>query len=106
VFRRDKAIARNDKRRQDGVHIQALTISLAKSIPKEAACIVTSREAKSRDVQPEEPEHKLALALVAAPSLPDNTTVCKAKAYGLTWERQTYRNLEHIQEELRRPYDY
>jgi hypothetical protein len=84
VFRKDRAITRNNKRRQDSVYIQALTISLAKSILKEAACIVTFREAKSRDIQPEEPDHRLALALVAAPSPLDNTIVCKAKAYSHT----------------------
>jgi hypothetical protein len=110
MFRRDRAITRDDKRRQDGVHIQALTISLANSIPKEVACTSTCtaacREAKSHDVQPEEPDRKLVPVLAAAPSLPDNTTACKSKVYGHTWERQTHAALEHMQKELRRPYDY
>src|SRR3984885_4439134 len=110
MFRRDRAITRDDKRRQDGVHIQALTISLANSIPKEVACTSTCtaacREAKSHDVQSEEPDRKLVPVLAAAPSLPDNTTACKSKVYGHTWERQTHAALEHMQKELRRPYDY
>jgi hypothetical protein len=80
MFRRDRAITHDDKRRQDSVYIQALTISLANSILKEAAC----REAKSHDVQPEEPDRKLALVPVAAPSLLDNTTACKSRVYSHT----------------------
>jgi hypothetical protein len=88
MFRRDRAITHDDKRRQDSVYIQALTISLANSILKEVAYTSTytaaCREAKSHDVQPEEPDHKLVLVLAAAPSLPDNTTACKSKVYSHT----------------------
>jgi hypothetical protein len=77
MFRRDRAITHDDKRRQDSVYIQALTISLANSIPKEVACTSTCtaayKEAKSYNLQPEEPDRKLVLVLVAAPSLLDNT---------------------------------
>jgi hypothetical protein len=54
--------------------------SLANSILKEAAC----REAKSRDVQLEELDRKLAPVLAVAPSLPDNTTAYKSKVYSHT----------------------
>jgi hypothetical protein len=32
MLRRDRAITRNDKRRQDGVHIRTLTLSLAQAL--------------------------------------------------------------------------
>jgi hypothetical protein len=101
MFRRDRAITRDDKRRQDGVYIQALTISLANSIPKEVACTSVYTDASR-----EEPDRKLAPVPAAAPSLPDNTTACKAKAYSHTWVQQTRTDLKHIQKELCRPYDY
>ena len=33
MLRRDKAIAKNDKRRLDGIQIKALTVSLAQALP-------------------------------------------------------------------------
>ena len=83
MFRKDRAIIRDNKRRQDSVYIQALTISLANSILKEVAYTSVYTNA-SRDTKPEEPDRKLMLVPAVASSLPDNTTVYKAKAYGHT----------------------
>ena len=83
VFRRDRAIARDDKRRQDGIHIRVLSCDLAKAL----STAPLDSDDQARDDA-------------------DRTSDRTSKPYGLTWERQTREDLQRMEQELKRPYDY
>ena len=86
MFRRDRAIARDEKRRQDGMHIRVLTCDLAKAL--------STAPQDSDDITYDDVNVPL-----------DRTLDGTAKPYGMTWERQTRENLERIERELKRLYN-
>jgi transposase InsO family protein len=82
VFRRDRAIARDDKRRQDGVHIRVLTRELVKSLP--APCLSSAE----------------------GPHPQDDPTPPTKKVYGSTWVQQNRLDLARMELELSLPWEY
>ena len=86
VFRRDRAIDRDDKRRKDGVYIKVLTKDLAKGL--------------SQDNHPDyQPEAQLpSQHLDHQPQ--GKIKVRKMKVYGPTWERQNRKDLQRMEQEL------
>jgi hypothetical protein len=136
MFCRDEAIARNEKRRQDGIYIKVLTHKLFKTLstPLENS---TDRKCPSSDcMTPQDTtdgrtSHKtkayVDYSQLAAPPIQEGTgpdynpevnynlgthrQVHAAPAltrtnHGLTWEQQNQRDLTRMARELSRPYDY
>ena len=89
MFRRDRAIAQNEKRRQDGVQIKVLTCKLVESIPSL-----------------QDAPQTLDNCQVAQPSLEDKHAVRKAERHRPTWEQQNQRDIARMNQELSRPHDY
>jgi hypothetical protein len=101
VFRRDQAIARNDKRRKDGVHIRLLTHQLTRSLPVKGGQLIPTPD-KSPDYRfpPAAGLNQKTTSRDTNLSLEDKTTVLKAKIYGPTWERDTRKGLQSMEKEL------
>ena len=93
MFRRDRVIASNDKRRQDGIHIRALTIDLVRTLPR----------ASSSDPRPLAASSSQQ-GTVSDPR--DQNPVREAMVHWPTWEQQNRKDLKQIEQELCRPYDY
>ena len=116
MFRRDQAIARNDKRRKDGVHIRLLTHQLSQSLPVKEAdvspkplgvgnhclasdlcepVVVTRSSAKSPNCQ-----FPPIVRINQAPFRPRPRPEAKSKIFGPTWERDTQERLQSMKKEL------
>jgi hypothetical protein len=116
VFRRDRAIAQNDKRRQDGVHIQFLTHDLTQTVlAKKRVRFATETPSESSQVVPEESRH-YSRNIPRPLSTPKEPRTRRSKPSALpmtawskaspTWERQTRRDLQRMAYELSLPEDY
>jgi predicted aspartyl protease len=108
MLRRDKAIARNDKRRQDGIQIKALTVSLAQALPAKD-CLLDQPAVPPAVQQATQPAIQITSqqpALKKASPATTSQNHNRAGAYGPTWARETSRNLKLMAKELARSYDY
>ena len=123
IFRRDRLIERDDKRRRDGVHLKVLTHELVKELPGQAQSEVVADtvssvtpdlsevvamaggSAKSRAAPPLVPKPTTnpppppAIELQEAPL--EKITVPRTK--GTTWKRKNQQDLADMERELNRP---
>ena len=88
MFRRDRTIARNDKRRQDGIYVKILTCQLAELLPDTDTILEYQQTrdkqlAKQPDQSPD-PQDVTTARRVVATAHADKNTVRKAKSYGPT----------------------
>jgi transposase InsO family protein len=126
IFRRDRLIERDDKRRRDGVHLKVLTHELVKELPGQAQSEVVADtvssvtpdlsevaamaggSAKSRAAPPLVPKPTTnpppppAIELQEAPL--EKITVPRTK--GTTWKRKNQQDLADMERELNRPDNY
>src|SRR6266536_2730411 len=86
AFQRDQAIARDDKRRKDGVHIKVLTYKLAQSLPAEEPPLRTPKDPLATE--------------------PSDANYGPQQVSGDTWKQRTRRDLACMDQELARPWDY
>jgi hypothetical protein len=96
LFRRDRAIARDEKRRRDGTQVKVL------SHTNTGTPVFRNRTPGVRLPHQTPPQDNPQSLSVTQPP----PARSKAKAYGPTWERQTRAALKRMQEELSRPYDF
>ncbi|KAH8589747.1 hypothetical protein B0O99DRAFT_636143, partial [Bisporella sp. PMI_857] len=114
MLRRDKAIAKNDKRRLDGIQIKTLTVSLAQALPKKDCLHVQAVQAVQHPVvQATQAVQQLSVqqnskqpTLGKSSSATASQELTRASAHGSTWARETSKSLKIIANELSRPYDY
>jgi transposase InsO family protein len=135
IFRRDRIIARDDKRRRDGVQVRLLTCRLGKLLPQPGQ----NKDAPDTATDQSTDLHEVPAAAVTPvesrelPSLQDQATQtppltsdptasqdCRTSTitiggepdlppksrHGPTWKQQVHWDLAHIERELSRPEDY
>ena len=96
MFRRDRAIARDDKRRKDGVQIKVLTHELAVTL---AELELDQSQDNSTLLPP--PRHCASTTKAA-----NHVKVILPQTKGNTWERKNQRDLACMECELSRPDNY
>jgi predicted aspartyl protease len=126
MFRRDRLIERNDKRRRDGVHIKVLTHELVKELPKpvQSGVVADTGPSVTTDLSEVAAMARGSVKSCAAPPLiskpatkpppppatellgvpQEKTTVLRTK--GTTWKRQNQQDLAKMERELNRPNNY
>ncbi|KAH8586923.1 hypothetical protein B0O99DRAFT_643149, partial [Bisporella sp. PMI_857] len=114
MLRRNKAIARNDKKRLDGIQIKTLTVNLAQALPKKDCLHVQAVQAVQHPVvqatqavqQLNVQQNSKQPTLGKSSSATASQKLTRASAHGPTWARETSKSLKIMANELSRPYDY
>ena len=120
MFRRDRLIDRDDKRRRDGVHIRVLTHELLTELPKSEVLADTRLSATTHLTEPLAMAASSVTSRDPPPLMPatqpppppresraaskGKTKVLRTK--GATWKRQNQRDIAQMERELNQPDNY